>query len=193
MQDNPLQGLHEAQLRAATVRRTVQQFMDKATSSRQRKNKHDSSLIRRDIHAALSQLSEVLANGYAQVKIDLQDEGRLSWAGTAHEIREVLATMLQLMSPDAQVTARPWYKQETNSSRPTQKQRVRYILEQQSAGSKEREVVEQVTYLEDRIGNLVRATYSRASDAAHRSKNRREVIRIVNYFEAFADDLLNLG
>ena len=42
------------------------------------------------------------------------------------------------------------------------------------------------------IGDLVRATYTRASDAAHRTKDRREVRRIVRYFEAFAHDLLDL-
>jgi len=61
-----------------------------------------------------------------------------------------------------------------------------------SAGSKEQQVAEQVDVMEDRMGNLVRATYTRVSDAAHRTKDRREVRRIVRYFEVFAHDLLDL-
>ncbi|MFZ2169953.1 MAG: hypothetical protein WAW61_10000 [Methylococcaceae bacterium] len=61
------------------------------------------------------------------------------------------------------------------------------------AGSKEREVVEQVVKLESMIEDLVRSTYARASDAAHRFKPKTEVVRVLRYFEAFAYDLLNLN
>lgn len=145
------------------------------------------------IFSALLGISESLARSYAQIKEDLRDYTRLSWAGTAHEIRELLATMLRLLAPDSEVVAQPWYKQVLETSGPTQKQRVRYILQGHGAGSKERQVVEQVVHLEDMIENLVRSTYARASDAAHRFKPRGEVVRICRYFEAFAYDLLNLG
>jgi hypothetical protein len=126
------------------------------------------------------------------VKVDLEDVTRTSWAGAAHEIREIVATLLRLQAPDAEVIRQPWYRQEPNTSGPTQKQRVRYILQQQGAGSKQREVVQEISVLEERIGDLVRATYSRASDAAHRMKGRTEAVRVFRYFEAFAHDLLNL-
>jgi hypothetical protein len=146
----------------------------------------------KDIYDALREISDSLANSYAQVKMDLQDASRSSWAGTAHEIREVLSNMLRIMAPDEYVKEKTWYQQEKNTSGPTQKQRVRYILEQRGAGSKQREVVEKAAFLEDWIGEMVRATYSRASDAAHRKKSRTEVNRITSYFEAFAQDLLDL-
>lgn len=144
------------------------------------------------IYKGLASLSEKLANSYEQVKLDIQDTDRISWAGTAHEIREVLATMLRLLAPDDRVTAETWFRQEPKTSGPTQKQRVRFILQQHGAGSKEREVAEQAIHLEEMIGSLVRATYSRASDAAHTFKVRTEVSRIIGYFDAFAHDLLNL-
>ncbi len=146
----------------------------------------------REIYEALSTISLPLGQSYAQVKRDLYDNSRTSWAGTAHEVREILATLLRLTAPDAAVRACSWYRQEPNTSGPTQKQRVRYILSQHGAGSKEREVVEEVTTLEGMIGDVVRAMYSRASDAAHRFKDKREITRITRYFEAFARDLLNL-
>jgi hypothetical protein len=145
-----------------------------------------------EAHRALTKLSEPLAKSYAQIVLDLQDENRVSWTGTAHEIRETLTTMLRLLAPDAEVVQQPWYKQEQNTSGPTQRQRVRFILEQRGAGSKQKEVVQQVESMEDWIGNLVRASYSRASDAAHGSKDRREVQRLFNYFIAFAHDLLDI-
>lgn len=152
----------------------------------------DARLENNEIYIALLNISENLAKSYAQVKLDIQQTERVSWAGTAHEIREVLSTLLRLLAPDENVKSQQWYKQESNTSGPTQKQRVRFILQANGAGSKERKVVEQVTGLEDMIGDLVRSTYGRASDAAHRFKNRREVLRILRYFEAFAHDLLNL-
>ncbi len=82
--------------------------------------------------------------------------------------------------------------QDESTSGPGHKQRARCILRTRGSGSKEQKVAEQVDVMEDNIGDLVRATYTRASDAAHRTKDRREVRRIVRYFEAFAHDLLDL-
>lgn len=144
------------------------------------------------IYVALLEKSESLANSYAQVKIDIESDNRFSWAGTAHEIREIVATLLRILAPDKVVISQSWYKPEPNSSGVTQKQRVIYILKSRNSGSNEKEVLEQITGIEDMIGNLVRSTYSRASDAAHRFKERQEVIKILRYFDAFAYDLLNL-
>lgn len=145
-----------------------------------------------NLYQALLSVSEPLAFSYTQVREDLEDDERTSWAGTAHEIREMVATMLRLLAPDHEIVVQPWYKQEPKTSGPTQKQRVRYVLQQQDAGSKRREVVEEVDIIEAKIAGLVRATYSRASDAAHRTKGRTEAMRVFRYFEAFAHDLLNL-
>jgi hypothetical protein len=148
--------------------------------------------LNNDIYRALLNISEPLAVSYRQVKQDIEDNERTSWGGTAHELREILRVMLEELAPDDKVSHQPWFLKDKNSNRPTQKQRVRYILELHNAGSKACEVVEQVASFEDMIGNVVRATYSRASDAAHRSKSRREVARIIKYFDVFAHDLLNI-
>ncbi|MBB5397510.1 hypothetical protein [Mucilaginibacter sp. AK015] len=144
------------------------------------------------LYIALSKLSESLSTSYLQVKVDLDDDSRISWAGTAHEIREIVSHILRLLAPDETVTNQPWYKEEGNANGPTQKQRVKLILQNQSAGSKQKEVIELVVNMENLIGSLVRATYSRASDAAHRLKGRKEAKRLIKYFEAFANDLLDI-
>lgn len=144
------------------------------------------------LYVALSDVSPALASSYAQIRIDLRDTSRQSWAGTAHEIREVVATLLRTLAPDSEVSQRPWYRVEPNTNGPTHRQRARFILEQHSAGSKQRAVVEEISVLDEMVGELVRATYTRASDAAHRMKGRSEARRVFRYFEAFAYDLLNL-
>ncbi len=154
--------------------------------------KTDYRLDREDIYEALAKISETLADSYLQVKRDIQDEARLTWAGTAHEIRQIIASLLEILAPDAEVISQRFYKQDPHTSGPTQKQRTHYILQIYNAGSKERAVVEQIANLDVWIEDLVRATYSRASDAAHRYKERREVLRILGYFEAFSQDLLNI-
>ena len=42
------------------------------------------------------------------------------------------------------------------------------------------------------VDELVRDTYTRASAAAHGFESRQEVVRILRYFEAFAQDILDL-
>ena len=127
-----------------------------------------------------------------QIKRDVEDTSRVSWAGTAHEIRQLLSTLLEKLAPDQFVTTQLWYKQDPGTAQPTRKQRVRYILEMHKAGSKEQAVADTVADLDERIAALVTETYSRGSDAAHRYKPGSEVKRILGYFEAFAQDLLNL-
>jgi repressor of nif and glnA expression len=124
---------------------------------------------------------------------DLSDPSRLSWAGVAHEIREILAQVLRILAPDSEILKAKWYEQELGTTGPTHRQRARFILEKRNAGSREREVTEKVGMVEDQVANLVRSTYMRASDAAHRDKERAGAYRISLYFEAFAFDILDLS
>ncbi len=144
------------------------------------------------IYEALAKIELKCAQSYAQAYLDLADTARVSWIGTAHQVREALATTLRTLAPDDQVKAEKWVKPESQDGRPTQKQRVRYILQRRGAGNTEREVVEQVDLIEERVANIVRSTYARASNAAHAGTERKEAIRILRYFEAFAHDLLYL-
>jgi hypothetical protein len=185
-----IEYLREAEQRAAATRTAIRALVVGVANTKSARTSRQ--LSENSIYDALRALSQPLADSYQQLKVDLEDEDRISWAGTAHEIREVLRRLLALLAPDEKVSSQPWYVQDRNTSGPTQKQRVRYILSLQGAGSKETELAEQVVSLEDMIGDLVRSTYSRASDAAHRGKNRKEARRILRYFEAFAHDLLNL-
>lgn len=141
---------------------------------------------------ALFKISDAMGNSYLQITADFQDESRLTWDGTAHAIRELLRKLLEHLAPNDQVLTQVWYKQETGTAGPTQKQRVRYILEQHKSDSKRKQVVANIDMIDTMIGSLIRDVYGRASDAAHRSKDKTEAYRVLRYFDAFAHDLLNL-
>lgn len=64
--------------------------------------------IRSDIYDALLFVSEPLASKYAQVKLDVETSDRLSWSGSAHDIREVLRGLLETLAPEEAVTSEPW-------------------------------------------------------------------------------------
>jgi len=141
---------------------------------------------------ALHAVSLHLAESYQQVVMDFQDINRLTWAGTAHEIRELLRKLLDELAPNDGVGKQAWYSQHKDVSGPTQKQRVRFILERNKSDSKQKQVAANIDLIDSIIAGLVRDVYGRASDAAHSSKDKTEAYRILRYFEAFAYDLLNL-
>lgn len=144
------------------------------------------------IFLALKEKSEDLANMYAQVKVDIESNDRLCWVGTAHEVREVLTQLLRLLAPDEHVKKQSWYEQEPLTSGPTQRQRVIYITKNRNTSTNEKEVLKKISCIDEMVGGLVRSTYARASDAAHGSTSRQEVMKILKYFDAFAFDLLDL-
>ena len=146
---------------------------------------------RQDIEQLLRKLSSSLADSYVQVANDLASEDRLTWMGTAHEIREMLRGLLNSLAPLDDVRKATWYKRETGTSGPTQKQKVRYIIEQKDAGSAEKKLLNDLGVIEDKVTSFARDMYGRSSDAAHRSKDKTEAFKLLRYFDAFAFDILS--
>lgn len=143
------------------------------------------------LYNALLEVSKPLAKSYAQVKLDIDNDQRVSWAGTAHEIRQILSSLLQILAPDELVEKQVGFQFEKGQNRPTQKQRVAFILKKKGSDDRVKEVVENVVELDSIIEKLVRGIYTRASDAAHTYKNKKEVEHILRYFETFMPDLLD--
>jgi hypothetical protein len=46
---------------------------------------------------------------------------------------------------------------------------------------------------DERIGAFVRKFYDRASNSVHQPTERKEIIRLYQYFVAFMSDILDLG
>src|SRR5205085_2867453 len=68
------------------------------------------------------------ARSYRQVLIDLSEARRLSYRGTATELREVVREVLDHLAPDDQVTSTAGYKQQPGTDGPTMTQKARFIL-----------------------------------------------------------------
>jgi len=148
--------------------------------------------LQTQIEKALHGIAPELDLSYRQVRKDLADQERISWAGTAHEIREILAHILRALAPDEDIKAQPSYKPEPGTTGPTQRQRVEYILARRQAIGKETQVLQLASSFESVLGDIVRGTYTRASAAAHTFKGRTEAQRLLAYFEAILQDLLNV-
>ena len=142
---------------------------------------------------ALTGVSEQLGLKYAQVCTDIESTNRLTWSGTAHAIREIVVWMLRILAPDDDVVQQIWYVKVPDTHGPTHAQRVRYILEQKNADGSQHSMMKELDLVDERVTRLVRSTYSRASNAAHRSRDLGGVRTILRYFEAFTADLLGLG
>lgn len=146
---------------------------------------------RNEIFDALAAISPALANSYAQVKMDITDTNRVSWAGSAHEIREIISSLLRQLAPDDEVKKQRWFIQDPSTKGITRAQRTRYLIQLKNLGSNRQEVIEKdMNMLEDRISGLVNSIYNRASEAAHMYEDQDEVFRILGYFEALIHDLL---
>jgi hypothetical protein len=143
----------------------------------------------------LKRLDIQLANGYEQVILDLEDGNRISYRGTAGELREVLTEVLHRLAPTADVQATDWYKEARRSGKkeptPTRAERIRFILRARNTRSAQTEAAETyVESVEERLGNVVSATYARNSDAAHKGAEAAEVAQLLRYVNALLREVL---
>jgi hypothetical protein len=75
------------------------------------------------ILTTLRSLVPSAGQSYEQALLDLQSASRLSYRGTAVELREALREVLDHLAPDADVMASPGFKLERDATRPTMKQK----------------------------------------------------------------------
>jgi hypothetical protein len=130
---------------------------------------------------------------YQQAIRDLADESRLSYRGTASELREVLREVLDHLAPDADVTSKRGFQLELGRTKPTMKQKVRFILRARDEGSKATEMAETAADAVDGIiGSLARSAYDAGSVATHISAERQTVVQLKRYVEAVLSHLLVL-
>ncbi len=146
------------------------------------------------IVSTLETLLPTAAASYRQGILDLQGTDRLSYRGTASEFREALREALDHLAPDEQVTQQATFRFEDGQTQPTMKQKVRYIMATRGRKRTQRDVAERsVRGVEDLTAEIVRATYNRASLAAHLETTRAEVQRIRRYVDTVLFDLLEIG
>jgi len=133
------------------------------------------------------------AASYRQGWSDLVGSERLSYRGTAAEFRESLRETLDQLAPDADVQSQNWYKREDGQTKPTMKQKARYILTSRERNKTQRESAEKIlTLIEELSGEVMRAVYNRASLATHIHQSKAEVQKIKRYVDIVLFDLLEI-
>lgn len=143
--------------------------------------------------STLEVLLPTAAASYRQGLLDLRDKERLSYRGTASEFREALRETLDHLAPDSDVAKQPGFKHEDGQSRPTMKQKARFVLLSRGRSKTQTAVAEKtIGVVEGLAGEVVRATYDRASLATHLETTRAEVIRIKRYVDTVLFDLLEV-
>jgi hypothetical protein len=142
----------------------------------------------------LERLVPSASASYRQGLLDLRSADRLSYRGTATEFREALREVLDHLAPDADVVAQPGFKLETGQTKPTMKQKVRFVLISRGLNKSQRESSEKsLGLIEELSGEVARAVYNRASVATHVHESRREVQKIKRYVDTVLFDLLEIS
>lgn len=133
------------------------------------------------------------ASSYEQAVSDLGGPNRSSYRGTAHELREVIRETLDHFAPDADVMAEPHFKLEEGRDRPTQTQKMRFILSKRRlARSATALPVEAVARIEEHGESLPRAVYARGSASAHSPTSEGEVRQLKMYADAVLCEILEI-
>lgn len=151
------------------------------------------SSIEARLIGTLERIRPTAAASYQQALSDIDGPTRMSYRGTASELRESLRETLDHLAPDADVKAQEGFKLENGQSGPTMKQKVRFILSARGRNRTQRESSEKSAALvEDLCGDIARAVYNRASVATHVQESLREVRRLKRYVDAVLAELLEL-
>lgn len=148
----------------------------------------------RAILATLTALLPGSAASYEQALRDIAQGVRVSWRGTAAELREALREAIDHLAPDDKVMALSGFKLEENQSRPTQRQKVRYVLRARRSSSAAVTVAEaSLATVEASIAVLARSTYQRGSASAHATASAKEVKNLKRYIDALLAELLEVA
>jgi hypothetical protein len=150
--------------------------------------------IETKIIETLRELVPSAALSYEQALRDLsRSTERLSFRGTAVELREALRETLDHLAPDDDVMTAPGFRLERNRTGPTQKQKVRFILRSRRVPEGARRTPEEsVSLIEELTGSLARASYDRGSLATHVASSENEVRQLKMYVDSVLAELLQV-
>lgn len=141
----------------------------------------------------LASLAPGAALSYEQALRDLADVNRISFRGTANELREALRETLDILAPARDVMAVDGFKLEAGQTGPTQKQRVRHVLRVRGLGKTARQTPEAAASLVDELtASLTRASYERSSVAVHIASTRKDVLQMKMYVDSVLAELLEI-
>lgn len=131
---------------------------------------------------------------YRQACRDLREADRLSYRGAATELREALREALDHLAPDDDVTSQAGFKPEKDQTKPTMKQKVRYILKSRGKNKTVSDAPEKaVEIVEEMVGALARSVYNRSSLSTHVGTTKQEVQQVKAYVDVVLGELLEIA
>jgi hypothetical protein len=142
----------------------------------------------------LERLAPSAAQSYQQAIQDLAAPvQRLSYRGTATDLREAFRDVLDQLAPDATVMQQSDFALEKGQTQSTMKQKVRFILRSRGKSSTHRAVAEKsVELIEALSGDIARAFYNRASLSTHVETTYSEARQLKRYVDTLLFDLLEI-
>lgn len=133
------------------------------------------------------------ARSYLQGIRDLADPYRISYRGAANEFRETLRELVDHLAPDDDVCSQHGFQLERDQTKPTRKQKVRYILKAREMSDASIRVPEGfIDAIEEKVAAVVSAAYSRSANASHVHTERLEVQRIKQYLDPLISEIIAL-
>jgi hypothetical protein len=147
--------------------------------------------VEQRILATLTEMLPDAASSYEQVVVDLATQTRLSWRGTAVEMREVVREVLDHLAPDNAVAQESGFRLERDRISPTMRQKATFVLRSRGLSSSSRRAPQDATAVVDELtAAFVRSTYERGSASAHGAPSREEVERLKMYVDTVLMELL---
>lgn len=151
------------------------------------------SSVESAIYETLMRLEPTAGRAYKQAIEDLSDPGRISYRGPANELREALREAVDKLAPDEKVQRQSNFVFEQGQTKPTTKQKVRFILKERKLPKNAVDTPEEsLQIIDERIGAFARATLTRSSIDAHVHSERTEVSIVRHYVNAVLADLLEV-
>jgi hypothetical protein len=145
------------------------------------------------ILATLDKMIPTAGASYRQALLDLDQQGRASYRGTAAELREVVREVLDHLAPDADVMTSAGFKLEDGLKGPSMKQKVRFILKARRVPDAAKQTAEDsIKHLDENIPALGRSVYNRGSIDVHTARTREEVLNFKAYADAILGELLEI-
>lgn len=130
---------------------------------------------------------------YEQALADLYGNARISYRGTATELRECLRETLDHLAPNEEVIKSEGFKLEKNTERPTMKQKARFILKARGVNKNSLSSPQDaIKIIEESAASLARSVYTRSSISTHTVTAREEVMAMKMYVDSVLAELLQI-
>ena len=141
----------------------------------------------------LKQIVPTSAFSFEQACLDLVNVGRISYRGTANELRESVRELLDHLAPDREVVSQKGFKYESGRTTPTMKQKVRFILRARNKPDTAIETPENaVARIDEAVSKLTRSVYDRSSISTHVTNSKSEILQMKMYVEGILAELLEI-